>query len=114
MAIRLFFLPASVRHLEPETYAKLRNVAETGPGRPGGAAYDPEDPWHALIVDPHSNGCWVHTGIVGADIPEGLPDSLVMVLRIGHDLDAVWVLFDGDLEPALDLPVFDHPDDQLH
>ncbi|MCP1556803.1 UNVERIFIED_ORG: hypothetical protein M2438_005305 [Methylobacterium sp. SuP10 SLI 274] len=39
MTICLFFCPASVQYLEPETYAKLRDVAETGPGRPGGAAY---------------------------------------------------------------------------
>ncbi|WP_442786086.1 DUF5983 family protein [Methylorubrum sp. SL192] len=88
---------------------ELRDVAETGPGRPGGAAYDAEDPWHALIVDPHSHGCWIHTGIVGAGMPDGLPASLVAVLRAAHAQDAVWILFDTELEPTtFDLPVFDH------
>ena len=100
----------SVLHLEPETYAKLLHLAETGPSRPGGSRYDPEDPWHGLIVEPHSYGCWVHTGIVEDGDTEGLPASLLAVLREAAASDAAWVLFDADLEPLLDLPVFEHPD----
>ncbi|MBA3517437.1 MAG: hypothetical protein H0T75_07310 [Rhizobiales bacterium] len=58
------FGEVSVLHLEPETYAKLIELAATGPGRPGGRGYDPENPWHSLIVEPHTFGCFVHTGII--------------------------------------------------
>ncbi|MGN7126829.1 hypothetical protein [Methylorubrum thiocyanatum] len=105
----LRFGEVSVLHLEPETHDRLLHLAETGPGRPGGARFEPEDPWHALIVEPHSYGCWVDTGLVGDAIPDELPASLLAVLREGHASDAVWILFDADLEPLLDLPVFDHP-----
>lgn len=100
----------SVLHIEPATYAKLLHLAETGPGRPRGRGYDPEDPWHQLIVEPHSYGCWVHTGIVDDGAECDLPSSLVEVLREAHASGACWVLFDADLEPMLDLPVFEHPD----
>ena len=100
----------SVLYVEPETYAKLLHLAETGPGRPGGVGYDPDDPWHGLIVEPHSYGCWVHTGVVEDGGPDGLPASLLAVLREGHDSGADWVLLDADLEPLLDLPTFEHPD----
>ncbi len=100
----------SVLHIEPATYAKLLHLADTGPGRPGGRGYDPEDPWHQLIVEPHSYGCWVHTGIAEDGETEGLPPSLLAVLREARDSDADWLLFDADLEPLLDLPVFEHPD----
>lgn len=100
----------SVLHIEPETYARLLHLAETGPGRPGGHGYNPEDPWHQLIVEPHSYGCWVHTSVAGDGDSEGLPASLLAVLRDAHASDASRVLFDADLAPLLDLPVFDHPD----
>ena len=100
----------SVLHIEPATYAKLLHLADTAPGRPGGRGYDPEDPWHQLIVEPHSYGCWVHTGIAEDGDTEGLPASLFAILRDARDCDACWVLFDADLEPLLDLPVFEHPD----
>ena len=104
------FGEVSVLHLEPETYAKLLHLAETGRGRPSGARYDPEDSWHTLIVEPHSYGCWVHTSIVEDGEPDGLPASLLAVLRKAQASDAAWVLFDADLMPMLDLPVFEHPD----
>ena len=104
------FGEASALHLEPETYAKLLHLVATGPGRPGGAHYDPENPWHALIVEPHTYGCWVHTGIVDNGAHEQLPPSLIGVLREARASDADYVLFDADLQPLLDLPVFDHPD----
>ena len=100
----------AVLHLEPDTYARLLQLAETGPGRPGGTGYDPDDPWHQLIVEPHSYGCWVHTGAVEDGDTAELPASLLAILREARDSDASWVLFDADLEPNLDLPVFDHPD----
>ncbi len=100
----------SVLHIEPTTYAKLLHLAENGPGRPGGAGYDPNDPWHQLIVEPHSFGCWVHTGIAGDGEAAGLSVSLLAILRQALDSDASWVLFDADLQPLLNLPVFDHPD----
>ena len=104
------FGEVSVLHLEPETYAKLLALAEDGPGRPGGARYDPEDPWHALIVEPHTYGCWVHTGVIDDGPPDELPASLLDVLREARDSDAAYVLFDADLVPLLDLPVFEHPE----
>lgn len=103
------FGEVSVLHLEPETYAKLLALAEAGPGRPGGIGYDPDNPWHALIVEPHTYGCWVHTGIDDGPSDE-LPASLVGVLRDARDSDAAYVLFDADLPPLLDLPVFEHSD----
>ena len=99
----------SVLHIEPATYAKLLHLAETGPGRPGGRGYDPDDPWHQLIVEPHSYGCWVHTGIAEDGETESLPGSLLAILREARDSDACWVLFDADLEPMLDLAVFEYP-----
>lgn len=108
------FGEVSVLHLEPATYAKLLHLAETGPGRPGGTGYDPEDPWHGLIVEPHSYGCWVHTDIVDNEEHRGLPGSLISVLRDGRESDADWVLFDADLEPMLDLPLFEHPQPLAH
>lgn len=104
------FGEVSVLHLEPDTYAKLLHIAETGPGRPGGTGYDPEDPWHGLIVEPHCYGCWVHTGIVEDGDHDLLLASLIAILREGRDSDADWLLFDADLEATLDLPVFEHPD----
>ena len=101
---------ASVLHIEPVTYARLLHLADTGPGRPGGIGYDPDDPWHQLIVEPHSYGCWVHTGIVADGDSDDLPASLLAVLRAAHESDATWVLFDADLTPMLDLTVFEHPD----
>lgn len=101
---------ASVLHIEPDTYARLLHLAETGPGRPGGVGYGPHDPWHQLIVEPHSYGCWVHTGIVADGHSDGLPASLLAVLREAQEADATWVLFDADLEPLLDLAIFEHPD----
>ena len=100
----------SVLHVESDTYAQLLHLAETGPGRPGGIGYDPENPWHQLIVEPHSYGCWVHTGVVADGDHDGLPAALLAILREGRDSDADWLLFDADLEPLLDLPVFEHPD----
>lgn len=98
----------SVLHIEPETYARLIHLADTGPGRPGGARYDPDDPWHALIVEPHAYGCWVHAGIVDDGEIGELRPSLIAVLRDGHASDADYVLFDADLESSLDLPVIEH------
>lgn len=100
----------SVLHIEPATYAKLLHLAGSGPGRPRGLGYDPEDPWHQLIVEPHSYGCWVHTGIAEDGETEGLPPSLLAILREALARDASWVLFDADLQPMLDVPVFEHPD----
>ncbi len=92
------FGEVSVLHLEPGTYAKLLALAEAGPGRPR-VGYDPEDPWHALIVEPHTYGCWVHTGVIEDGPTDELPTSLVAVLRDAHDSDAAYVLFDADLLP---------------
>lgn len=100
----------SVLHIEPATYAKLLHLADTGPGRPGGTGYDAEDSWHQLIVEPHSYGCWVHTGVAEDGTDDGIAASLLAILRDARDHDACWVLFDADLEPLLDLPVFEHPD----
>lgn len=100
----------SVLHIEPDTYARLLHLAEIGPGRPGGIGYDPEDPWHGLIIEPHSYGCWVYTGIAEDGDNDDLPASLRAILRDGRASDADWVLLDADLEPMLDLPVFEHPD----
>ncbi len=75
------FGEVSVLHLEPETYAKLLHLAKAGPGRPGGARYDADDPWHALIVEPHGYGCWVHTDIFGLDEHHVLPNSLLAILH---------------------------------
>lgn len=47
----------SVPHIEPATYTKLLQLAETGQGRPGGRGYAADDPWHQLIVEPHPYGC---------------------------------------------------------
>lgn len=104
----LRFAEVSALHLEPETFAQLRALADTQPSRPGGFSYDADNPWHQLIVEPHTYGCWVHTGIV-EDGPTELPASLISVLRDAFASDAVWVLFDSDLTPLLDLPVFEHP-----
>ena len=104
------FGEVSVLHVEPETYVKLLNLAETGPGRPGGIGYNPDDPWHALIVEPQTYGCWVHTGVMDDGPLDELPASLVGVLREARDSDADYVLFDADLLPMLDLAVFEHPD----
>lgn len=104
------FGEVSVLHLEPATYARLLALAEDGPGRPGGIGYDPDDPWHALIVEPHTYGCWVHTGIIDDGPLDEPPASLFAVLREAHDSDATYVLFDADLVPLLDLPVFEHFD----
>ncbi len=104
------FGEASVLHLEPETYAKLLHLAAAGPGRPGGSGYDPDDPWHALIVEPHTYGCWVHTGVLEDGPVDELPASLIGVLREAQASHATYVLFDADLLPLLDLPVFDHPE----
>lgn len=100
----------SVLHIEPATYTKLLHLAETGLGRPGGTGYDADDPGHHLTVEPHSYGCWVHTDIAEDGNTEGVPTSLLAILREARDRDASWVLFDADLEPLLDLPVFEHPD----
>lgn len=61
-------------------------------------------------MEPHSYGCWVHTGVVADGDTDGLPASLLAVLGEAHSSDATWVLFDADLQPMLDLPVFDRPD----
>jgi len=106
----LRFVEVSALHLEHETFAQLRTLADTQPGRPGGFGYDAGNPWHQLIVEPHTYGCWVHTGVVGDGPTAELPGSLVGVLREASANDAVWVLFDCDLTPMLDLPVFEHPD----
>lgn len=95
-------------HLEPKIYAGPLYLARAGPGRPGGARYDPADPWHALIVEPHSYGCLVQTDNIGDGASDGLIVALLAVLREGHASNAIWILFDADLQPALDLPVFDH------
>ena len=71
----------SVLHIEHATYAKLLHLAETGPGRPAGNGYNAADPWHQLIVEPHSYGCWVHTDIAEDDDAEGVPTSLLAILR---------------------------------
>lgn len=104
------FAEVSVRHLEPETYARLLQLVVSAPGRPGGTRYDPEDPWHNLILEPHTYGCWVHTGIVEDGLEGDLPASLAAVLREAKASGAAYVLFDADLEPMFDLPVFDHPE----
>lgn len=104
------FAEVSALHLEPETFARLRNLADTQPGRPGGFGYDADNPWHQLIAEPHSYGCWVHTGVVEDGSTAELPASLAGVLREASANDAVWVLFDSDLTPMLDLPVFEHPE----
>lgn len=109
----LRFAEVSALHLEPETFARLRTVADSQPGRPGGFGYDADDPWHQLIVEPHSYGCWVHIGIVEDAPTDKLPSSLIGVLREANARDAVWVLFDSDLTPMLDLPTFDHPEPAL-
>lgn len=98
-----------VVHIEPETYEALVGLSEHGPGRPGGRAYDPEDSWHQLIVEPHSYGCWVHTEVAEI-IGDDLPQSLLAILRDAAALDASWVLFDADMLPSEDRPVFDHGD----
>jgi hypothetical protein len=104
------FGEVSVLHLEPETYAQLLELAHAQPGCPGCPPYDPENPWHGLIVEPHRYGCWVHSGIIEDGDTGGLPASLLAVLHEAHASDAAWVLFDADLLPTLDLPVFEHPE----
>lgn len=104
------FAEVSVLHLEPETYARLLDLAQTQPGRPGGFRYDAENPWHNLIVEPHTYGCWVHTGAAEDGMIEGVAESLIAVLREALASDATWVLFDSDLMPMLDLAVFEHPE----
>lgn len=104
------FTEVSALHLEPDTYAKLLALVEMQPGRPGGLPFDPDDPWHNLIVEPHTYGCWVHTGIAEDDILDGLPASLAGVLREALVSRATYVLFDADLPPEPDLPVFEHPE----
>ena len=106
----LRYAEVSALHLEPETFAQLRTLADTQPGRPGGFGYEAKNPWHQLVIEPHCYGCWVHTGVVEDGPLDELPASLVAVLREAHAHDAVWVLFDGDVAPLLDLPAFDHPD----
>ena len=106
----LRYSEVSALHLEPDTFARLRALAATRPGRPGGFGYDAENPWHQLIIEPHTYGCWVHTGVVEDGLTDELPASLVAVLREAHVSDAVWVIFDSDLTPLLDLPVFEHPE----
>ena len=106
----LRFAEVSALHLEPETFAQLRTLADTQPGRPGGFGYDAENPWHQLIVEPHTYGCWVHTGVVEDGPTDEMPASLIAVLREAFAAEAVWVLFDNDLTPMLGLPVFEHPE----
>lgn len=106
----LRYAEVSALHLEAETFAQLRTLADTQPGRPGGFGYEADNPWHQLVIEPHCYGCWVHTGVVEDGPLDELPASLVAVLREAHAHDAVWVLFDGDVAPLLDLLTFDHPD----
>ena len=105
------YAEVSVLHLEPETFQVLLELAQSGPGRPGGSGYDPENPWHQIIVEPNSYGCWVHTGFAdeGDVLIAGLPASLRAIVKEAVEFDATWILFDADLQPMLDLPVFDHP-----
>ena len=105
------YAEVSVLHIEPATYEVLLEVARTGPGRPGGARYDVDNPWHQLIVEPNSFGCWLHTGFLddGDALVAGLPASLRAIASEAVDVDATWILFDADLQPMLDLPVFEHP-----
>lgn len=107
------YAEVSVLHIEPATYQVLLDLARTGPGDPGRSRYDPENPWHELIVEPHSDGCWLHTGFAefGADpLIMGLPASLRDIGREAVEADATWILFLTDLTPMLDLPVYDHGD----
>jgi hypothetical protein len=100
-------------HLERETWERLVDVMTSGPSSPLAGIYDLDNPWHQLIGDPTRYGCFLWAGFdrtALADLPDKLPSSLVSILDDAHAAGAAYVLFDADVAPTSDWPVFDHDD----
>lgn len=107
------FAEVSPLHLERETWERLIDVMASGPSSPLAGIYDPDDPWHQLIGDPTRYGCFLWAGLdrtVLAALPDQLPTSLVTILDAALTAGADYVLFDADVAPTSDWPVFDHDD----
>lgn len=107
------FVEVSPLHLEQKTWETLVSVMEYGPSSPNAGIHDPENPWHQLIGDPMRYGCWVWTDFDRAPLEglaEQLPRSLTTILDDARKAGAAYVLFDADLLPMHDWPVFEHQD----
>lgn len=107
------YAEVSPLHLEKETWERLVNVMEWGPSSPRCGVYDLENPWHQLIGDPMRYGCWLWTDFdrsLLTDLSDQLPASLLTILDDVRAAGAAYVLFDADLLPMGDWPVFDHDD----
>lgn len=107
------FAEVSPLHLEPHTWERLIDVMENGPCSPRGGIHDHENPWHQLIGDATRYGCWIWTGLdrsVLGNLGDKLPASLLSILDDAQNAGADYVLFDTDVAPTGDWPVFEHHD----
>lgn len=107
------FAEVSPLHLEQQTWERLIDAMENGPSSPRCGIYDPENPWHQLIGDPMRYGCWLWTDFDRSlvdTLADQLPKSLMTILDDARAAGADYVLFDVDVAPLEDRPVFDHND----